>query len=612
MREYEYHKDDKCPRPGCNEPRFEVHRGVRKHRRVLFYFGIGHVYVDLFLDPEWRSVWKKNMDVSNNSVWKSEHVKKLNELFAQGKLSSESGGLFHIYNDGFTMSINGTNGMTLFGIETLDVPYSHSSKEMNRRPFMLVTPPEPPNTSLILGEAISEINELAERGVMVRHPRTGNPFRYFPFMEAWMADAKARAMLLQLGGPGRLLTCATCGLMSTYLEGTTYYPGAYAYPVVQREYGDMQLKCGCEALQRSHDNMVDILFTVRQAERAAMRGEHGAAARIADLTRYTGAKSGECKLTEIGYVDLRNTVRAPIAHQDCLGLVKADFYPHLYKMLQDGGRAPAERFFRRIQMRTEVCIISLLASASVRLLHVCLCFCLSVFACLCLPLSVPSCFLLLHGCWCLYLSMTHCQELPELALLVMIPPIGKLCVFPSELEDAGKAMLPANVSASTPILSGWMCKVIWNHMETTGVLDTLMFSFGGHEQALLRAEDSISEEIIAFLPTWKVMWLRLASAMLHNLRRGTAVSCTQEQCDADEGLLERTNAKIAHEQELYKYDIQALAEMYEVRVQEKILSPSILSSNLHNAVCVVPREMQRHGAAKVELGMERSVSGCAL
>ena len=87
--------------------------------------------------------------------------------------------------------------------------------------------------------------------------------------------------------------------MSTYLDGTTYYPGAYMFPVKQPNYGDRVLVCGCDALQRSHEELVDILNTVYLAGRAVQRGEYGAATRLADIKRFTGAKSGECKLTDI-------------------------------------------------------------------------------------------------------------------------------------------------------------------------------------------------------------------------------------------------------------------------------------------------------------------------
>ena len=400
VEEYVFHKDDKCEYPGCEEERFVLVRGFLKHRRVLFYLGLSNAFVDLFNDPEWTSMWKKNMDISNNSVWKSEHVRELN-IFAGGKLSLECGGLFSIYDDAFTMCTNGTNGMTLFGIETFDLPYSHASREMNRRVFMIVTPPEPPNTSLILGEAIKEMNELAENGITVRHPRSGNPFKYFPYMEGWLVDAKARPLLIQFGGPGRLLCCSTCGLMSTYLDGTTYYPGAYAYPVVQADYGNRPLTCGCDELQRSHEQLVDILNTVHLAERAVMRGEYGAAARLADIKRFSGAKSGDCWLTDIKYADMRNTVRAAVCHQKLLGLVKADFYPALYKWLGGiVGAAGAERYCRRIQDRTQVCFPACcLPVYPLACLHIYLADCLAdclpahVPACLsvCLPIHVPAC-----------------------------------------------------------------------------------------------------------------------------------------------------------------------------------------------------------------------------
>ena len=85
-----------------------------------------------------------------------------------------------MFDDAFAACNNGSNGITLFGLMSHDVGPEHFVREMNRPLVMLVIPPEPPNTSLILKELIKEMNKLATEGMTVTVPR--RTFIYKPFM----------------------------------------------------------------------------------------------------------------------------------------------------------------------------------------------------------------------------------------------------------------------------------------------------------------------------------------------------------------------------------------------------------------------------------------------
>jgi hypothetical protein len=68
-----------------------------------------------------------------------------------------------------------------------DVCLDLFSREINRRPVMLVSPPEPSNTSLILDELIKDMNTLAVEGMTV--VVSGRTFTYTSFTFSWMTDA---------------------------------------------------------------------------------------------------------------------------------------------------------------------------------------------------------------------------------------------------------------------------------------------------------------------------------------------------------------------------------------------------------------------------------------
>ncbi len=103
------------------------------------------------------------------------------------------------------------------------------SREINRRPVILVSPPEPSNTSLLLDELIKDMNTLAEEGITVTI--SGRTFTYKSFLFRWMADAMGRMKILGIGGPGKYVSCSNCWQHSSYLENKTWYPAGYAEPI---------------------------------------------------------------------------------------------------------------------------------------------------------------------------------------------------------------------------------------------------------------------------------------------------------------------------------------------------------------------------------------------
>ena len=72
-----------------------------------------------------------------------------------------------MFDNSFTSCTNGTNGVTLFGLMSHDVGPEVFAREINRRQVMLVSPPEPPSTSLLLDELIKDLNTLAVEGMHV-------------------------------------------------------------------------------------------------------------------------------------------------------------------------------------------------------------------------------------------------------------------------------------------------------------------------------------------------------------------------------------------------------------------------------------------------------------
>jgi len=155
-----------------------------------------------------------------NVMYASEHVKLIDQHYG-GSVLHENSGLFSMFDDAFTPCTNGTNGITLFGLMSHDVGPEVFPRGINRRPVMLVSPPEPPNTSLLLHELIKDINKLAVESMHVTV--LGRALTYSkPFLFSWMADAMGRMKLLGIGGPSKYVSCSNCWQHSSFLENGTW------------------------------------------------------------------------------------------------------------------------------------------------------------------------------------------------------------------------------------------------------------------------------------------------------------------------------------------------------------------------------------------------------
>ncbi len=85
--------------------------------------------------------------------------------YFNGEVLQKKSGLYSLFDDGFTTFSNGTNGITLLGLMSHVVGPEMFSGEINRRIVMLISPPEPSNTTLLLDELIDDINMLAKDGI---------------------------------------------------------------------------------------------------------------------------------------------------------------------------------------------------------------------------------------------------------------------------------------------------------------------------------------------------------------------------------------------------------------------------------------------------------------
>ena len=101
------HENDKCP--VCEHPRFQKVRGMLKHVRLLFYAELDNCISDLFLEPSWAAIWKKNQDGGINGVHQSEHAKLINENF-NGDVLHKHSRLYSLFEDGFITCFNGCPG----------------------------------------------------------------------------------------------------------------------------------------------------------------------------------------------------------------------------------------------------------------------------------------------------------------------------------------------------------------------------------------------------------------------------------------------------------------------------------------------------------------------
>jgi hypothetical protein len=176
----------------------------------------------------------------------------------------------------------------------------HFARDMSRRPIMLVSPPEPPNSSLLLEELIEDIHKMADIGTQVTCD--GRTFTYKAFIFSRMADAMARMKLLGIGGPGKYIGCSNCWQRSSYLVGTTWYPAGYVvhgrHWLVEGGEHYVDLYAGDEFWQRSHARLSEIYREIRTLEEVAKEGEFAAAARLTEERQPSGFSFGNCKLED--------------------------------------------------------------------------------------------------------------------------------------------------------------------------------------------------------------------------------------------------------------------------------------------------------------------------
>ncbi len=131
------------------------------------------------MEPSWATTWKKNLDGSINGVHQPDHAKLMTGHF-NGDVLQKHFGLYSLFDDGFTTCSNGTNGITFLGLMSHDVGPEMLSREINRRIVMLISPPEPSNTTLLLDKLIDGINKLAKDGIKVTHD--GRNFTHKAFL----------------------------------------------------------------------------------------------------------------------------------------------------------------------------------------------------------------------------------------------------------------------------------------------------------------------------------------------------------------------------------------------------------------------------------------------
>ena len=93
------------------------------------------------------------------------------------------------------------------------------------------------------------------------------------------------------------------------------------------------LLLGADYFQRDHKRLVDIYREIKLLEEAVDDGVHVAPARLSQAKTHTGFSFGNCNLLKLSYLDLRNFVRLPPAHQWLLGIIKKDMWGGFYKLL---------------------------------------------------------------------------------------------------------------------------------------------------------------------------------------------------------------------------------------------------------------------------------------
>jgi len=90
------------------------------------------------------------------------------------------------------------------------------------------------------------------------------------------------------------------------------------------------LLLGADYFQRDHKRLLDTYREIRLLEEAVEEGVHAALARLTHAKTHTRFSFGKCNLLKLSYLDIRNLVRLPPAHQWLLGIIKKDMWSGFY------------------------------------------------------------------------------------------------------------------------------------------------------------------------------------------------------------------------------------------------------------------------------------------
>ena len=114
------------------------------------------------------------------------------------------------------------------------------------------------------------------------------------------------------------------------------------------------LLLGADYFQRDHKRLLDTYREIRLLEEAVDEGVHAAPTRLTQAKTHTGFSFGKCNLLKLSYLDIRNFVRLPPAHQWLLGIIKKDMWGGFYKLL---GPLVGTQWMRRCDERKKVRIV---------------------------------------------------------------------------------------------------------------------------------------------------------------------------------------------------------------------------------------------------------------
>jgi hypothetical protein len=93
------------------------------------------------------------------------------------------------------------------------------------------------------------------------------------------------------------------------------------------------LLLGADYFQRDHTKLLNTYLAIRLLEEAADDGVHDAPARLTQAKTHTEFSFGKCNLLKLSYLDIRNFIRLPPAHQWLLGIIKKEMWGGFYKLL---------------------------------------------------------------------------------------------------------------------------------------------------------------------------------------------------------------------------------------------------------------------------------------